>query len=345
MSININDGVSKVGVHLIPKDKIPPLKGIVGPTFIGGNFKGDGHIAANAGVLELRCVINRQCPFTETDAFDDTIILNEDTIFDFPKEIRKDLLETVSGTEGVFLKREYNYRHNYIVGFIQAENFDGLIEDPLTTFPGDPASFNIAYQSEQEWSIVPSVFTKGTQQVLSPSQYLSNAKVPPDFTQACDAQPPIWRYTSINKQVNHKQDPDTGTNNILMPQQTNASICGGVGVHWRLDKRTDLFQGEDFFVEFHRGAPSTDINSFITIEETSEISQEVLDEALAANIAADQEALEQEEEGPAEEERREDKTACRERQVANPDALHNPTSDGRGQIHSGQRKQGNRPRE
>jgi len=262
MAININDGVSNVGVHLIPKDKIPPRLNTIGPLLVGGNFRGPGHVAANAGFLELRCVINRECPFTSTNAVDDTLVLNEETIFDYPKHVRE-LLKTTPGTEGIYLRPELNFRHNYIFGITKREDENGNPQSSISELPipDNHPSQNSAYKSEQQWRIVRSVFDTGD--VLTPEQYFSNARTPQDFTTACDLQPPIWRYTTINKEYDPNRDPDTKTNNILMPQQTNTSICGGVGVHWRLDKATDLFQGEDFFVEFRKSAPATDINSVL----------------------------------------------------------------------------------
>lgn len=241
----------------IPKDKTPP------PT--SGRFGGGGgaeHIAANSGVLDVRVWINRRknVPFSKTNWFNDSIIFNSATIRDYPRDLRVQLASTPN-TEGVYLKPLLQYRHVFIAG----QSAKGLeeLKTGSAFIAGEPV-----YKKEQRFLIVPSFFQK---EVITPDNYTIGAKTS-DITDAnvtlagatttqtlaeeCKPKA-MWAYEAINKE---SQIPDdTAEKSILMPKQTSSSTCSASGVHWGLEKETDLFQGEDFFIEFHRRASSTDI--------------------------------------------------------------------------------------
>jgi hypothetical protein len=56
---------------------------------------------------------------------------------------------------------------------------------------------------------------------------------------------------------------DTESTYVFLPSMLSGSSCADVGVHWRLEKQTPLFKGEDFFIVFNKRALSTDIPSGI----------------------------------------------------------------------------------
>lgn len=96
-----------------------------------------------------------------------------------------------------------------------------------------------------------------------------------------------WAHRLINASINENQDNETARTSVPdfhAPRQTanslvnpvtlidelslndvfrdsNENVYRGInpGIHWRVEKRTPLFQGEDFWVEFHRDAISADI--------------------------------------------------------------------------------------
>jgi hypothetical protein len=54
--------------------------------------------------------------------------------------------------------------------------------------------------------------------------------------------------------------PSISIDNIQMLSQEASVDCTGEGIHWKIVKKTSLFKGEDFFIEFRRGSKSTDVN-------------------------------------------------------------------------------------
>jgi len=61
--------------------------------------------------------------------------------------------------------------------------------------------------------------------------------------------------TVPNEENRNKIDP----NLVQMPNQKSAQTCAADGVHWRLLKRTPLFRGEDFFIEFRKKAKTPNV--------------------------------------------------------------------------------------
>tara|TARA_Y100000310_G_scaffold308873_1_gene352430 strand:+ start:17425 stop:20949 length:3525 start_codon:yes stop_codon:yes gene_type:complete len=147
---------------------------------------------------------------------------------------------------------------------------------------------NTRYKKEQSWVVQPSVFDN-----TLINNIIDQASIPPPEGQEGPAAPPpddaiapckniaIWSYiqekvtsdikgidvlldykksfvyngTRQNKENINKIDP----NLIQMPNQKSAQTCAADSVHWRLMKRTPLYRGEDFFIEFKKKAKSPNI--------------------------------------------------------------------------------------
>ena len=74
-------------------------------------------VAQNAGVVELRCFINNNCPFMEVSPEHAVLVFNDVTLrnmFAVMPDSSRNILEAIPGTEGVFIKPRYVFRHNYI---------------------------------------------------------------------------------------------------------------------------------------------------------------------------------------------------------------------------------------
>jgi hypothetical protein len=73
------------------------------------------------------------------------------------------------------------------------------------------------------------------------------------------------QYYVDNSKYFDKDNPGINTTNVQFPRQSSSTDCFGGGTHWRLEKSTPLFQGEDFFIDFKRYAKE---NSVSTLEGT-----------------------------------------------------------------------------
>ncbi|NJL70421.1 MAG: hypothetical protein HC888_01825 [Candidatus Competibacteraceae bacterium] len=214
--------------------------------------------AIQAGVPRIWCYINRFCPFTKGSTFNDALVFNASTIDSYPKSFL-DRIETVIGTDGIFLRREYSYRHNFIFGRVDGEKKDELPGTGLFNNGAEPI-----YKTDQSWQIINSVYHQSND-ILIPKMYTRrNVNSASDNTNRCLSYP-VWQYRSENNkssvggETTSENSTDTPESSIMMPCQVATSLCQGEGVHWRLLKETDLFQGEDFFVEFHRLGSASDI--------------------------------------------------------------------------------------
>jgi hypothetical protein len=255
----------------IPWDK---LEGV--PT----NLTGDPP-AINQGVVQVRCFIHPYCPFVKVPKEEYDLVFNSLTMpvinEALPDDAKKSLT-TTGGLEGVHFTEKYIYRHNYIqreilrqttppsTWAVEIENSKNALESVYET----------RYREEQTWLIRESPFdgefnTVDSNLFISLSSQIDSASIAqwgyhyPSFTSSYTTTDELLDYKKDyyedNSQNFNKDNKGINTTNVQMPRQTATTDSLGESVHWRVEKKTPLYRGEDFFIEFHRHAKSANINS------------------------------------------------------------------------------------
>lgn len=249
-------------------------------------------VAENSGTVSLICYINRACPFFEGQKDNKVIVFNHRTlqpIINASSNAEKDsLLNSLTAienenAEGVFFIPKHVFRHNYIYKWkegttrptsqLEADssfytNFDNYYEEIYTDNTGGVN--HTRYKAEQSWIILESVFDKYKidestiydASLVTPCSVESiwsyhKASVPnnhSNFDKTCD-------YTTeyLRERVNTNTIDQIDTAHAQMPKCSAAKNAMGFGNHWRLQKRTQLYRGEDFFFKFKKFAGSPNL--------------------------------------------------------------------------------------
>ncbi len=246
--------------------------------------------ALSSGVVELRCFINPMCPFVKRALKEEVVVFNSQTLAkktmeEYFPDYFNNLMTTTSRMEGIHFRPKYVYRHNYVYypdptksaewDFIPLES---LLGEDFDEYYKEITGNNLLhqehtrYREEQSWIIVPSVF-EGYYGELKNTRGLSDS--PGLSAEICDFSS-LWKYSTQSRPSEANKDDimldyeydfykeykdEIPANLISMPGQRFSSTyrTGGPGIHWRLLKKTELYKGEDFFVEFKKGADSEDV--------------------------------------------------------------------------------------
>lgn len=239
----------------------------------------------NAGVVDLKCVINRKCPFVKNWKVNDTWVFNSQSIKNYPEDVFKNL-SSIPGTEGVFLNESILYRHNYLAipdietkeenenaaaaaEQAQADASVGDGTNQVSEVADSPKLRKITelqnvletgqpvYRREQRWVIRPSLFDREVHPHDPRKPRIASDEVCKPL--------PYWEYKyspltldKINTRIPKSDGEKPVGSNIQLMAQVSGVTCGGRGVHFGLEKQTPIFRGEDFFVYFERLALGDD---------------------------------------------------------------------------------------
>ncbi len=225
--------------------------------------------AINQGVAQVRCFIHPYCPFVKHQREEIHLTLNDLTlpvIIENLPEKYKNILTTSFGTEGIHFKEKYVYRHNYLVEEL-APGTTTSLSTPYADILGAsfPAVAETRYRDEQSWIIRQSVFDE----INSFTGCAWKAKWTyqyPNISTAYSYRDELLDYRKDfyleNSKYEHSDNPGINKNDIQMPSQISSYSCNGAGVNWRVEKKTPLFRGEDFFIEFERLSKSPNVGDF-----------------------------------------------------------------------------------
>lgn len=247
------------GIPTHKLDNVPPNYGTI-----------DGVPAINQGTPQVRCFIHPYCPFMKVPREEIHLTFNDLTlpvIIDSLPERYKQSLTTSFGTEGIHFTERYVYRHNYLV----EEATGTLLVTPYHDILGAnlPGLYETTYREEQTWIVRKSVYDDVLTACSQDNRWIYNY---PNVSSAYSQMDELLDYNKIYYDENSKfatngdSNPGINKNDIQMPSQVSGTYCEGAGVHWRVEKKTPLFRGEDFFVEFHRLSKTSSVNEFISGE-------------------------------------------------------------------------------
>jgi len=230
----------------------------------------------NAGIVKLQCFVNEYCPFDRTDYVEHNLLFNDETIQLAPQSIR-DKYGWISGELGIFLKPKYIYHSNFLY-ISKKEEDTSQSSSPLGSAPAgtvlgrelvgsdqylkiisearrkDPAKFE-----EYSWDVTHHPF-QGNKTILTTSDYFSSS-IAED-----KKDPQRWSAARLNSVVKKNDLTEMEDSNVIYNFQVAATIPTSSttlnpGTHWRVRKKTDIFRGEDFFIEIIRGSLGFDIRN------------------------------------------------------------------------------------
>jgi hypothetical protein len=241
--------------------------------------------AQHAGVVQLRCFINNVCPFTKSPYEDNGFFFSPRTLDKISKELRDGSgLTYTDGLDGLYFIPKYVYRNNYIfepdfaamsgegltTEIIQGDwfNYHKEVEDPHLV----EGARETRYLSEQAWAVQPSVFdgrtglTEGSPECVEKTKWKYESKNLTE-SQATDTDIAYdYKQGYYNRNVSGPAVTVDKTSSlkykIQVPVQTSVyNDATNEPVHWRLMKKTPLYQGEDFFIRFFKEAKKTTVNT------------------------------------------------------------------------------------
>lgn len=304
-SFNIKDILRRWGKHYSAADGYPSV-GHCGE-YSQHNILNVGS-AINAGVVELKCFINNQCPFNKSEHHEDSIMFNYNTIEKikpFLHPYYREGLMSHKGLDGIFFTPKFVYRHNYIFRLkpgvflresyfpsINDENFyDNYEEIGGTGSSNIFGSAHTRYKDEQSWIVQKSVFDKDDVEDLSEDisssecaeadwEYLIETVNRSDETEqdvSFDYRGNYYQQQLRYYREEDKRDPKILKKSIQVPTQTKIySDRDGMPIHWRVIKKTPLFRGEDFFITFYKKASRpTTVNNDTQFEQLHPFNRSV----------------------------------------------------------------------
>ena len=202
----------------------------------------------NAGKVVAKVLINRYCPILKGKLLNAPMIFAEDTMQSLNSD-RILAFKAVPGIEGIYLSEKYYYHNNWLgnpkLGSFAPSKHDWASEKNVN---------HKLEQGHQRWNMVPNPVSgkqpifisdlEGVNQTFASYEDsgLRTSETPTINEDIIDR--PVWDYIFVSSK-------DSGPR-LLMPAMATANIENGV--HWKVDKETPLFEGQDFFIEFRRVA-------------------------------------------------------------------------------------------
>lgn len=250
----------------------------------------------NSGKVSLEVIIDPYCPFLKYPAQEFSAEFNEYALNTVPEDVKRQV-NFVKGVPGVYLREKYVYMHTFLEApKKQDETDDGTpsedengndagaagangdnvpldsqilyshywnqtvdaveeCSDQNTAINVEDVKDRRAYRREQTFVLTP-----------HPLQAQDGSDLP-DFGGIAFGNPneQRWYYNSIDVP---QDDTETGERadqqptckplKVLLPGISNRSIDATKALHWKAEKKTPLFRGEDFVLEFKRNTESTD---------------------------------------------------------------------------------------
>lgn len=247
------------------------------PLYRGGQL----NTAVNAGVVELRCFINNSCPFNSSPRKEDILVFNDKTMERIlPMLPAASLLMYTTGMEGIHFVPRYVFRHNYIfkpdpttTASDNPTNYERLVSNferyyKEITYTGTqqvPGAAETRYRAEQSWIVARSVFdyeeSSSAEECFDAEWYYDPMSISQSDETDLDDQYD-YRRSYYRDYINKSSNiPAIIKKLVQVPVQTNVYNKNQKPVHWRLDKRTPLYRGEDFFIRFYKKAKVTTIDN------------------------------------------------------------------------------------
>jgi len=211
--------------------------------------------AKSSGILKVECLVNSRCPFTRTPKKNDILNFNRSSVGVLGAD-NVNQLSTFASIEGVTLRPLFEYFHNFLI------DQEGI---ELETYSGS-RFVNPPYKEHQTWQILPSFFDLTYPMTISEYDGFWGRQTISDDPWVClnvarwkYGYEPNFRSTYVGNDFESFAKLYTDIPNQTL-RQVSAMGCKGKGVHWRLQKTTSLFAGQDFFIDFYKKALASDTN-------------------------------------------------------------------------------------
>jgi len=212
----------------------------------------------NSGIVRMKVEINQRCPFTHFYQ-QANLNFNSISIQTLPDAMLESQIAYLEGEPGIFLKPKISYKSNFLVISDGSDTMEDLDPWEAVGFDETNLASNENYRDDHTWVTVNDLF--GGIPLLQ-SNVLT---APSDIKEAT----PRWKYYRDNCDVSRSipgkeadKNPGeavdsgvlfVGTANGL-PYKVPGQDGKLKGIHWGVQKKTNLFWGEDFFIEFRLAA-------------------------------------------------------------------------------------------
>lgn len=208
----------------------------------------------NAGTPQIGVLINSYCPFSKGKKAETNILINPETIKSLDKVIVNSL-SYVNGLPGVYLKESYQYFSNFL------KINDKFIPDQTytTTYP--------FYLDDQTFVVKNSVFDTPSNSPVDPfsslvnSSTLGKGKATWMYYQDLENVGDVFFDVNGNPITNSQIKTRVNYIGQSSTSSYDSANVAGKGIHWRVEKETSLFEGQDFFITFKKRSEVPDITS------------------------------------------------------------------------------------
>ena len=227
--------------------------------------------ALNTGIVEVKCIIDRFCPFFKSELYKQSIIFNDDTSKNLGIVKDGSLLTNTKNVPGLHLKPRLIHRSNFIIeeGTVvsvdsseDSDSFTPLVSfgeteetEEASTSSGHITGFvedhfeDCKYRNEFLWKISDSMYTI-YDDPNNPN--LSKVNVPDLNSWEYQNLPNPLFSSYINGEIENDYISKKKPTSIHMPVFFDIKNDSEYGSHWKIDKVTPIYDGADIFFEFHR---------------------------------------------------------------------------------------------
>ncbi|MCF7795987.1 hypothetical protein K9M42_02740 [Patescibacteria group bacterium] len=218
---------------------------------------GDLNKALNVGDVNIKCFIHSTCPFVKIQRAEQPIVFNSVTLNDIIQSGGYNYaskITAIQGIEGIFIQPRYCYRHNYLYNSTLMYPSNEISHSMGTIF--DSFKYKDECKREQSWIMIHSAYDRYIFDMFEQ-----------DASIALCSSFPVWTYsnervnsniTEIDIKNDYKKEAindyncPIDSNLIQCMKQSATSGCVGTPLHWRIQKDTSLYRGEDFFIDFFK---------------------------------------------------------------------------------------------
>jgi hypothetical protein len=215
--------------------------------------KNTGQNNYNSGVVSAKCVINGFCPIKSKFLVNENLLFNAETVKSFSDG---DIggLGVIKNVSGIYLKEYYNY----LSTFIDAP-FSGTINSHYPLLPEEETLEDV-YFDEQTFIAKTSLFgdlpynTLEVDTAPGRAVWMSYRVLEPSQNN--------FVVSDLDSNVLPSSQKSVGDGKAVYSGVNAATVAGSnKGIHWGAEKKTSLFQGEDFFISFRKLSGSVDLTS------------------------------------------------------------------------------------
>jgi hypothetical protein len=210
------------------------------------------------------------------------------------------MIQCTPGVDGLHFIPRYVFRHNYIYQLKQqavptSGSSASILTASASSYISNPDDYEeissrsdvgpvkyaseTRYKAEQTWIVTPAAFESGVSKTTEECQDArwmyqhmnisesSNSNEDIGYDYKTSAYNEHWRAVQAAAQASKEGKPASSENIgiplqlVQVPVQSSSQSTNGHPLHWRLEKATPIFTGEDLFIRFYKKSKYTHVGS------------------------------------------------------------------------------------